>query len=70
MRYIFDWTAKRAGGRITIYGKELEPGLAPRKELEVRIPNVDKISPKGQIIVAIDKNGFEYRLSAQSGWKA
>lgn len=52
---IYDWTAKRAGGRITVYGKTREGN--PR-----RIVGVDHIHPRVGEVRAVDKNGRNYRL--------
>lgn len=53
------WTAKRAGGRITIYGTG-ENG-AP-----LRVVGVDYIKPDGPVdcpyVVAVDKDGTRWRL--------
>lgn len=52
--HLFDWKAKRAGGRITVYGKE--------NGVDAKIVGVDKIEPRGGKIVATDKAGEEHTL--------
>lgn len=52
-----DWTAKRAGGRITVTGIDIETDQ-PQK-----IVGVDKISVSDGVIVAIDKNASFHILS-------
>lgn len=49
------WRAKRAGGRITIYGKG--PDGQDR-----RVPHVDTIEASSPYPVAVDKDGARYRL--------
>lgn len=53
--HLFDWKAKRAGGRITIYGKDKDRQPA-------KIVGVDKIEPLGSRIIATDKHGDEHDL--------
>jgi hypothetical protein len=53
--HLFDWKAKRAGGRITIYGKDSGGDRA-------KIVGVDKIEPLGSRIIATDKHGDEHDL--------
>ena len=58
---ICNWTAKRAGGRITITGERVD------NFEEVKIVGVDRIvsSPYGEepkTIIAVDKYGNEHRL--------
>lgn len=50
-----NWKAKRAGGRITVYGVD-ENGRS------TKIPNVDVIEPACGHAVATDKNGETHRL--------
>ena len=44
MRTLYNWTAKRAGGRITVYGLESAKHREPEN---VKIVGVDKIVPAG-----------------------
>jgi hypothetical protein len=55
MHTLTQWKARRAGGRITINGRELDgdPG---------KIVGVDVIEPRGGLIIATDKNGVDHRL--------
>jgi hypothetical protein len=56
MQKVSDWTAKRAGGRITITGKD-------EKRADIKVVGVDAInSRKGKTPVAVDKNGTQYEL--------
>lgn len=62
MHVLTNWKAKRAGGRITVYGTG-EDGK------ETKIVGVDEISlmeisaqDKLMIVVAIDKHGTHHRL--------
>jgi hypothetical protein len=50
MDVLRNWTAKRAGGRITIYHST------------GKVPHVDTILVKGGKVVACDRNGVEYEL--------
>lgn len=56
---IKSWKAKRAGGRITIYGRT-EAGA------DTKVVGVDSITTDGPVdcpyVVAIDKSGARYRL--------
>lgn len=56
-----EWRAKRAGGRITVYGRWVGD-----RTNEVKIVGVDKIEPgRGAgrgYVVATDKNGDTHRL--------
>lgn len=45
-----NWTAKRAGGRITIL------------HATGKVPHVDKIIPLKGKVIAVDKDGKEYEL--------
>jgi hypothetical protein len=60
---IFDWTAKRAGGRITVYGKTKAGDVR-------RLVGVDRIQPggtaEGNRVFAIDKDGCKYVLALTS----
>lgn len=67
MDVIQQWKAKRSGGRITITGQD-------GRGAAVKVANVDTIEARPQassvpscVIVATDKNGAEYRLSAPNG---
>lgn len=51
-----NWRARRAGGRITVYGEHHETG-----QLE-KITNVDTIEPWFGACRATDKAGVEHRL--------
>lgn len=54
---LIDWTAKRAGGRITIDGTEAATDK-PRK-----IVGIDKIAGRrGMSPIATDKDGVQYEL--------
>ena len=55
MTEVSAWTAKRAGGRITISGKNAVSGEA------VKIVGVDRIE-SGKPPVAIDKDGNKFKL--------
>ncbi len=52
---IFSWTARRAGGHITISGKD--SGGA-----SVKIAGVGRIAPRGDRIFATDRDGDEHEL--------
>lgn len=56
--HLFKWKAKRAGGRITVYGEDAE-GL-PHK-----VVGVDQITPAAGHghCVATDKNGESHTLA-------
>lgn len=53
------WNAKRAGGRITIYGRNSDGDTC-------KVVGVDSITTDGPVdcpyVVAIDKYGSRYRL--------
>lgn len=54
-----NWRARRAGGRITVYGED------PETNQQVKITNVDAITPghaPGGYCVAVDKNSVPHRL--------
>jgi hypothetical protein len=54
---IIGWRAKRAGGRITIYGRN-------QAFEQVRVPHIDQIQCEGAGRVnAIDKDGKVWRLA-------
>lgn len=59
MQKIIGWKAKRAGGRITIYGRG-EDGI------DRRISNVDVIECGDLTPVATDKNGEKYSLHPEN----
>jgi hypothetical protein len=59
MERVKNWTAKRAGGRITIYGFDAEDSSP------VRICHVDAIAVDEKGIVATDDHGEEYLLEPQ-----
>jgi hypothetical protein len=52
-----DWRAKRAGGRITVYGIDSRTGK------DTKIVAVDEIKPIEGRIFAIDKNGTHHTLA-------
>lgn len=55
---LHDWTAKRAGGRITVYGKD-ESGK------DAKIVGVDAIEPHyggRNCVQALDKDGHSHEL--------
>lgn len=56
--HLTNWKAKRAGGRITVYGTNPATGIADK------IVGVDEIRPWGNKIVAIDKDGKRHELRA------
>lgn len=59
MRKLKNWTARRAGGRITITGQDAETGA------EVKVTNVDTIDgppEPGDATIATDKDGERYNL--------
>lgn len=58
MRKLRNWTAKRAGGRITIDGVDGDTG-AP-----VKVVGVENIKPGEDRPIATDKDGNEYGLIA------
>lgn len=60
MHVLFNWKAKRAGGRITVYGEDAY-GKAEK------IVGVDVIQPSVDGIVAVDKNGVTHRLTSIVG---
>lgn len=58
-----NWRARRAGGRITVYGEDHQTGQ------QVKITNVDDIKPGGPhrdgpggYCVAVDKDSVSHRL--------
>lgn len=55
MERIFKWRARRAGGRITIYGKAADGA-------DRRISNVDQIEATDNGTTATDKDGATYAL--------
>lgn len=55
MKTIKVWNAKRAGGRITIYGLDQDGA-------SIRVPNVDNIKPEDGKVVATNKNGDRFHL--------
>lgn len=57
MERIFKWKARRAGGRITIYGKTADGR-------DLRVPNVDVIEATDNGVTATDKNDTKYALMA------
>ena len=57
--HIFDPIAKRAGGRITIYGKTREGNAR-------RVVGVDQIAVEGGRFIAVDKDNNRYVLALQS----
>lgn len=57
MHILTDWRARRAGGRITVTGKEADGSAG-------KIVGVDAIWPQGGEIVAIDKHGTVHALRA------
>ncbi len=54
------WHAKRAGGRITVYGTDVATGK------ETKITNVERIDPPTNHalheVTALDKNNVTHRL--------
>lgn len=57
MHTLKDWKARRAGGRITVNGKNADNGLAQK------IVGVDVIEPRDGKIIATDKDGQEHELA-------
>jgi len=63
MHTLIDWKAKRAGGRITVYGKNAETGA------EIKIVGVDVITPASERPLysrrpceAVDMHGVKHTL--------
>lgn len=62
MHTLKNWRAKRAGGRITVYGKDAETGA------DVKVTGVDVIEPasrgfmRGKCCAATDHRGITYSL--------
>lgn len=56
MHALKNWKARRAGGRITVVGSEIDgsPG---------KIVGVDVIEPRGGKIIATDKDGTDHELT-------
>lgn len=54
--HLNNWKARRAGGRITVYGKDADGN-------DAKIVGVDKIEPVKGTIIATDKNGTEHMLA-------
>lgn len=63
MRTLTKWTAKRAGGRITVYGWEQREGEAQGHE--VKVVSVDKIEPDPSqaFCLATTKDGEQVKLT-------
>lgn len=59
-RTLRNWKAKRAGGRITVYGTDIDTGAA------TKITNIDEINPPSSHaaheVEALDKHGTVHRL--------
>ena len=53
--HLFNWKARRAGGRITVTGKDSGGDAA-------KIVGVDVIEPRNGRIIAKDKTGEEHLL--------
>lgn len=53
-----DWRARRAGGRITVYGTDRRTGNA------AKLVGVDEIKPIDGRIIAIDNAGNHHILAA------
>lgn len=60
MRTLKNWTAKRAGGRITIYGKD-EAGA------ETKVVGVDSITADSRGVIALVKDGERVLLAVAIG---
>jgi hypothetical protein len=63
MQTLINWTAKRAGGRITVYGVDQETGQP------VRVVGVDTISPqevwpKPSLPHAVTHDGRRFALAS------
>jgi hypothetical protein len=56
MQKLKNWTAKRAGGRITINAVDADTGKP------VKVVGVDKIESTSEGPFATDKDGTEYAL--------
>lgn len=68
MEAIYNWSAKRAGGRITVTGTTGDsPSSPPRK-----VPNVDVITVTDETgsVVATDKNGQRYWLRERNALRS
>lgn len=62
MQQIGGWSAKRAGGRITVSGRKAGPGTIMGTGDPVKVVGVDRIEPKNGKVIATDLNGVEYEL--------
>jgi anti-anti-sigma regulatory factor len=60
MAQVKNWRAKRAGGRITVYGED------PATNQQIKIVGVDKIEPPAHasdpLVLAVDKHGAVHHL--------
>ena len=57
--HLTNWKARRAGGRITVTGIDIDTGEA------AKIVGVDVIEPSGKgRIVALDKNNVAHTLAS------
>lgn len=56
MHTLSNWKAKRAGGRITIYGVD-------QNGISTKIVGVDRIEPSAGFCIATDKDGAAHRLA-------
>jgi hypothetical protein len=61
MRKLKNWTAKRAGGRITIDGVDAETGKP------VKVAGVDTIDPSSTNPIAAHKDGEHFELLPLDG---
>lgn len=61
MHTLKNWKAKRAGGRITVYGLDHETGK------EIKLVGVDRIEPSNRpeamCVLAYDKDGSTHTLA-------
>jgi hypothetical protein len=60
MACVTNWNARRAGGRITITGKDVNGE-------EIKVVGVDVIKPEGDKIVATARDGRKWELIAGNG---
>lgn len=66
---IFNWSARRSGGRITIHGEQRRSfGDGSSVRVAVKVTAVDAIMVEGDKLIAIDKDEVEHELVA--GWQA
>lgn len=62
MQQVGQWSAKRAGGRITVSGLVAKPGAVAGTGEPIKIVGVDRIEPRDGKVIATDLNSVEYEL--------